>query len=266
MFSSHHALFLSTLLALRSRGGLCRARCSRCASASRACLPDTLEHMADDSAAARGTSFEPTDSLEFGRGVSFFDAIYGFAATLLIANVDAPPAEAWRSLAALADSGVPSQLFGFALSFTVIAVFWRVNVGLMRRLIGLDAPTTILNLVAAALVILIAFTTQGISDPVTTDLFLPTASYALNIALVALAQIAMYQVARVRGLERVRSDARANRLQLLDALVTPVVFLASIPVALFLDATAAKWLWAVLIVLGPLSGRLTARTASRPRA
>jgi uncharacterized membrane protein len=221
--------------------------------------------MADDSAAARDVRFEPTESLEFGRGVSFFDAIYGFAVTLLIANVDAPPPEIWGSMATLAASGVPAQLLGFALSFTVIAVFWRLNVRLMRRLAGLDGPTTVLNLTAAALVILIAFTTQGISDPDSTELSLPTAFYALNIALVALAQIVMYQVARARGLERVRSTARMNRLQLMDALVTPLIFLLSIPIALFVDATTAKWSWALLLVIAPLTGRLVERADSRPR-
>ncbi len=220
--------------------------------------------MADD-AAARDAHFEPTESLEFGRGISFFDAIYGFAVTLLIANVDAPPPEAWGSLAALAASGAAAQLLGFALSFTVIAVFWRLNVRLMRRLTGLDGPTIVLNLVAAALVIIIAFTTQGISDPDSTGLPWPTAFYALNIALVALAQNAMYQVARARGLERVRSSARMNRLQLIDALMTPLVFLLSIPIALFVDASAAMWSWAALLVVAPLTGRLAARADSSPR-
>lgn len=221
--------------------------------------------MAGESTAARRTHFAPTDSLEFGRGVSFFDAVYGFAVTLLIANVDAPPPEAWRSLSALAESGVPAQLIGFALSFTVIAVFWRLNVRLMRRLAGLDGLTTALNLVPAALVVLIAFTTQGISDPASADLALPTAFYALNIALVALAQTVMFQVARSRGLERVPTGARANRLDLIDSLITPLVFLLSIPLALFVDPNAAKWSWATLIVLGPLSGRLTMRALDRPR-
>ncbi|MCR2811035.1 MULTISPECIES: hypothetical protein [unclassified Microbacterium] len=106
----------------------------------------------------------------------------------------------------------------------------------MRRLRGLDAVTTAINLAAAAAVILIAYTTQGISDPATAALPLPTACYAANIALVAFCQIAMFQVARARGLERSPLPGRANLLGVAAALVTPVVFLASIPVALIWGA------------------------------
>lgn len=205
----------------------------------------------------------PTDSPEFGRGVSFFDAIYGFAITLLVANVDPLPPEAWQSVDAFLGSGVPIQLLGFALSFVVIAVFWRTNVRLMRRLTGMDSATITLNLVATGLVVLIPFTTQGISDPHTSALPLPTAVYALNIALVSLAQSAVYQVARSRGLERVPSGARENRWELSDAMVTPAVFLLSIPLALLFGDVVAKSSWASLLILGPLSGTLRARAKAR---
>ena len=193
---------------------------------------------------APADSFVSRRSNEFGRGISFLDAIYGFAATLLIANVDAPPAEAWTSLKALGESSVPAQALGFALSFTVIAVFWRVNVRLVRRLRGLDGVTIAINLLASGLVILIAYTTQGISDPSTADLPLPTAFYAANIALVALCQTAMFQVARARGLERVPTSRRHNLLDTPVRWSTPLVFLVSIPIAMTWGATAGKLTWA----------------------
>lgn len=221
---------------------------------------------------AHSASFLSRSSNEFGRGISFLDAVYGFAATLLIANVDAPPAEAWTSLEALDESGVTSQALGFALSFTVIAVFWRINVRLVQRLRGLDGVTTFINLVAAGMVILIAYTTQGISDPSTAELPLPTAFYAANIALVAFCQTAMYQVARARDLEMMPASRRENLLDTAAALVTPVVFLLSIPIALTWGATAGKLTWASTLLLAPLAGTLTARarrsgserTAGRP--
>ena len=208
---------------------------------------------------------DATDSMPFSRGVSLYDSIYGFAMTLLIANVDPPSADAWQSAAALLASGVGTQLLGFALSFVVIAVVWRANVRLTRRLSGADGPVTALNLLAAALVILIAFTTQGISDPVATDLPLPTALYALNIAAVSLTQTVMYQVARARGLESPRRPDQHNRLEVLGALTTPCVFLASVPVAMFFDANTAKLTWLLLIVINPLTGVLIARSIRADR-
>ena len=44
--------------------------------------------------------------------------------------------------------------------------------------------------------------------------------------------------------------------------MTPLVFLVSIPVAMAFGATAGKLTWAVLIVLGPLSGILASRAKS----
>lgn len=207
-----------------------------------------------DSFAARGES-------EFDRGLSFYDAIYGFAATLLVTNIDAPAADDWRSLGALLSAPVVDQLVAFAISFIVIVVFWRVNVGLVRRLRGLDGPTNAINLVGVGLVILLPFTTQGISDAATTELPLPTAVYAVNVAAVSVAQIAMYQVARSRGLERVRTTTRANRVSLIDGLVTPVYFLASVPVALLAGADAARWFWLGLAPVAVISGRWASRAA-----
>lgn len=203
---------------------------------------------------------------EFDRGVSFFDAIYGFAATLLIANVDAPSPDTWSDISALLDSHLLMQLLGLALSFTVICVMWRLNVRLTRELRGLDGPTTVINLVAVGLVVLLPFTTQGISDTETADLALPTAFYALNVAAASLAQTLMFVVARARGLEREPTSPRENRIRVMDALITPVYFVLTVPVAFVWDADIAKLLWLGLIPLGILSGRLRRRAIARDAA
>ncbi|HWL60773.1 MAG TPA: TMEM175 family protein [Microbacteriaceae bacterium] len=228
----------------------------------------TKQHDPDLSARA-GKTGTPTqlisrETSEFDRGLSFFDAIYAFAITLLIANVDAPPAEAWHDLGTLLDTGVVRQLGGFALSFVVIAAFWRVNLGLVKRVSAMDSATTTMNLVAAAFVVLIPFTTQGISDPASENYVLPTILYAVNIATASIAQLAMFEVARRRGLETDRLSLRAHTAFVLDWLVVPAVFLASIPVALLWGADAGKITWAALLILGPLSAWLVTRRAARP--
>jgi uncharacterized membrane protein len=201
------------------------------------------------------------ETAEFGRGLSFFDAIYAFAITLLVTNIDVPPAEAWVSLDAFAATGVPRQVAGFALSFAVIAVFWRVNVRLVHGISAMDTGTITANLVAAALVILIPFTTQGISDPESASYALPTVIYALNIALASLAQMSMYEVARRRGLERAPTSPDRHRARFARALVTPAVFLLSVPVALAWGGDVAKLFWLTIPVLAPPVGRLAGRSA-----
>ena len=210
------------------------------------------ERTEDDEVIRRDTS-------EFDRGLSFFDAIYGFAVTLLIVNVDLPEPEAWRDLGSLAASGVGQQLLGVALSFVVICALWRVNVRMIKGLTGLDGPMVFGNLLATGLVILVPFTTDAISNPATADLALPTALYAVNIAGVALAQAAVYQRGRAAGLERRPTSSRENGKVLLAATTTPVVFLASVPVALTVGAAAAQFMWVSLVVLLPLTGRLANR-------
>lgn len=201
------------------------------------------------------------DTPEFDRGLSFFDAIYGFAVTLLIGNVDLPEPEAWRDLESLGQSGLGQQLFGVVLSFVVICALWRVNVGLVKRLDGLSGPTMLANLAASGLVILVPFTTDAISNPMTADLPLPTVLYALNIAAVAVAQGLVYQLGRRAGLEHRRTSSRENRFLLLAAATTPAVFLLSVPVALAFGVVAAQLSWASLAVLLPLTGRLADRAA-----
>lgn len=227
--------------------------------------------MTKDGAAAAGdvgantdTSYVSTSSTVFGRDISYFDAVYGFAATLLISNVDAPTADAWTSMDALVESGAGTQALGFLLSFTVIAVFWRLNVQLMRRMKGLDSVTTVLNLMAAASVVFLAFTTQGISDPNSTNLPIPTVLYAVNVALASLLLTAMFQVARARGLMKHPASRRQNLAEVASALVAPLVFLASIPITVEWGAPAGRWCWATLLVLSPAAGIIAGRLSTAP--
>lgn len=199
------------------------------------------------------------ETSEFDRGLSFFDAIYGFAVTLLIANMAAPRRRDWQSVSALLDSGILGQLGAFGLSFAVITLFWRINVRLVQQLREMDPVTVVANLVAAGFVILIPFTTQGIADGQLAGLVLPTVVYAINISGASLSQLAMFQIARRRGMEMEPMSNRANLAWVLDNLAPVCVFVASIPVALIWGGNAGKLSWLSLLVVGPLSARLTAK-------
>jgi uncharacterized membrane protein len=214
----------------------------------------------------RGAPTKPRygrDSVEFARAVAFFDAIYAFALTLLVVNVDPPVASDWASLDALIDSGLGSQLLGFAISFVVIAVFWRVNHRLIARIDAITPGVIVANLVATALVVLVPFSTQGISDSATSDLPLALAVYAVNISLAVIGQTAVFYVARHDGVVVNPLPKRADTIHTLDTLVTPAVFFASIPIAYAFGADWGRWTWASLIVLAPLSGRWAARRVAR---
>ncbi|GAB2524353.1 TMEM175 family protein [Paramicrobacterium agarici] len=207
-----------------------------------------------------GNDVYERDSSGYDRALGFFDAIYGFSLTLLIANLDVPPPEAWQSIDTLLAHEVGSQLTGFLISFIVIAVFWRVNHGTIDRLSRIDSRVITVNIIAAGLIIFIPFSTQGMSDPATADYALPTSLYAVNIAAAMVAQSAIVFVAR-RSEDGADLSRRQWMLWILDAMVGPVVFFASVPVAYVWGGNDAKFVWLALIVLGPLSARLT-RAAS----
>lgn len=50
------------------------------------------------------------ETSSFARVLGFLDAIYGFAVTLLVVNLDATSPEAWRSIDAFIARGMGSQL------------------------------------------------------------------------------------------------------------------------------------------------------------
>ncbi len=205
------------------------------------------------------------EGTEFGRGISFFDAIYAFAITLLITNLDVPPAEAWQDLGTLLGSGLGDQLLGFVISFLVIAAFWKGNADLMSQFRGLDGAAIAANLLTAGLVVLLPFTTQGISDPHLSDLPLPTALYAVNVAAALIAQHLVFEIGCRRGLLEVQYTVREQWAWRLDALAQVAVFAVSIPIAFLVDPQWAWLTWALLIVISPLSGNWVARVNKHAR-
>lgn len=210
-----------------------------------------------------GGWFYGREGAEFGRGLGFFDAIYGFAITLLIANIELPPAEAWGSLSALLDSGLGPQLLGFVISFVVIAAFWRHNTELISRFSGIDSRLITVNLVSVGLIVLLPFTTQGISEPELADYPLPVALYAANVALAIASQSVMYEVGRAQGLLRAVDPPAVVRADRIDAAAKILVFVVSMPVAYLWGPNWGMLTWLLLIVVGPALGRWGARVRAR---
>lgn len=226
-------------------------------------ITPTLMHHNQGVAKVRGVFSR--ERAEFDRGLAFFDAIYGFAITLLIANVDMPPAEAWRDLGTLLSGGVGIQLTGFAISFIVIAAFWSRNASLISEFSGLDGTVIAANLVTAGLIVLLPFTTQGMSDPALTDVPLPTMLYAANVALIMTSLVVTREVGRIRGLVAVGGTLKARWAPRIDAAAQILVFVVSIPVAAYASADWAKVVWIALIPVGVLFGAWSGKVLEADR-
>lgn len=210
------------------------------------------------------------DTSNFDRALGFFDAVYGFALTLLVTTLDVSGTEPWRSVGSLlATNG--SELLSFLISFVVIVVFWRRSHTLIGDFTALDSTTITANVVVMAFVVFIPFTTEAMGDPELQELPLPTVMYALNLGLAILATVVMYQIALSRGLVDNDDPPRARRAQLVDGLVPPLVLFASIPVtylgvSVWGDSSAGKLFWLLLLVTGPVAGRTAERVTRQARS
>lgn len=204
------------------------------------------------------------DTAEFDRSLNFVDAIFGFSATLLVTTLEVPPAADWESLGTLLGGGLGDQLIAFAISFAVIAGFWRTNHRVISTFRALDPVTLRILLYLVALVIFIPFTTKAISDPDPADYPLPTALYAANVAAVVLMTMLLVLVGRWRGLT---DDSTPLSQQISGSVVVAAVFLASIPVAYRFGPDNAKWCWLALLVISPLADLIVKRLSPiRPRS
>jgi uncharacterized membrane protein len=200
---------------------------------------------------------------EFDRAVAFIDATYALALTLLVTTLDIGGERlAWQNLSTL-DDALGSQFIAFLISFVVIAGFWLRNHRMVASWTAIDTPLIVLNLAIVAVVILLPFTTEAMGDERVSDLPLPTAVYALDIALACLLSTAAYLLARRRGLARSEDDPAEPLHVVLAGLTSGAVFLISIAIAYLASPDAARWSWLALVPLAFVDGALARRLASR---
>jgi uncharacterized membrane protein len=168
------------------------------------------------------------------------------------------PATAWTSLSAL-DDEIGAQLVAFAIAFAVIARYWLLHHRMIASFAALDGPLIVANLVLVAGVVLLPFSTRSVGDPGISDLPLPTAVMAANVAAVTIIHNGIYAMARERGLLDPRPTAADLGWWLAAGLVPAVVFIASIPVAYAASPLTAKLTWLAVLPLGLTVDRMAAR-------
>ena len=194
------------------------------------------------------------EDLEFARAVTFFDAIFAFAVTLLITTVDDFSPAAWSSLAALKETNGPS-LLAFTISFVVVMSFWRAHHQGVTSLSALDSQLLGLNCLVMFGIVLMPFTTEALGK--LGDMPLPVAVYAVDITATYLVLHAVELVADRRGLRPTRMTRPELRSNLAISAVLPVIFLGSIPLAYLVSPQTAEWSWVAVAVLVPVVRRLT---------
>lgn len=173
--------------------------------------------------------------------------MFAIALTLLVLSISFPVLD-HPTASELGDSlhdRLP-ELGSYLLSFAVLGMIWVRHHAFYRGVATIDLRLTQLNLAYLAVIAFLPYPTQvlgryGDTGPA-------VALYAATIVLVvALAWLKHWHCERAGLFVNGLAPRRPLRF-----LWVPAVFLASIPVALLVDTQLALWMWALLLLLGPL--------------
>lgn len=189
--------------------------------------------------------------LEYDRIVFFSDAVFAIAITLLAVNLRVPDTGHIGSAHELGKA-IPG-IFGFAISFAVIAFFWVGHHATFRYITAIDRPLIALNLVLLGTIAFLPYPTEVLSASSAQPA--AVVFYAACCALAGLAQAAVWVYATRSPAKLTDPSAESLRtLYLLRILRIPAVFLLSIPVAV-VAPKMAPYIWLLIWVSGAVLNR-----------
>ncbi|WP_369187457.1 TMEM175 family protein [Streptomyces sp. R08] len=200
----------------------------------------------------------PRHSPGTARLIALSDGIYAIAMTLLVINV-AVPADLSDAAFHKALSGTLPSLGAFALSFTLIAGFWRDHRRILTAVPVETGVVTRLTLLGLGLVALLPFPTSLLAeyaskpDAVALYAGAMAAIHAVHAALLLLTQRQVHPSPD--------SPAAKTRLRFTVQLASSVlVFVLSIPLA-YVNTAAAMWFWITIVPAHVVLGHYHRRQA-----
>ncbi|WP_421933345.1 TMEM175 family protein [Phenylobacterium sp.] len=114
--------------------------------------------VAHRGAPALAVRAEPHDESLLHRLLFFSDAVFAIVLTLLVLELRPPEAHGPEALRA-ALAGMGGHFVAFAMTFTVIGIFWAAHMNTLRALRRFDWPTALVNLVFLFPICLLPFVT-----------------------------------------------------------------------------------------------------------
>ena len=205
--------------------------------------------------AASGSSVERGVGKE--RTLAFSDGVFAIAITLLVLNIEIPalPDESSGALDRALDAAVP-DIVSYFIGFYVIGKFWLAHHRLFDDLDELDGRLMNANLLFLAMIALLPFPTGMLGEHA--ELTTGVVAFAAAVSLAGFAETLLLVLAHRKGMLGSRRHG-PWRAELYEALSTPAVFLASIPIA-FASPDGAKYFWLVLIAVRVGGARLGLRS------
>ncbi|MFB7707787.1 TMEM175 family protein [Streptomyces sp. NPDC056105] len=185
------------------------------------------------------------------RFLALSDGVFAIAMTLLALDITLPagldPAGFERAL-----GDVVPNLWAYAISFLVIAAFWRGHHEMFRSTREVDGTVIRLGLLGLGLIALMPFPTTLLAEY--GDQPQAVAVYSGAVAAMGAAQLALAVVLWKRpwlGGEALPDPVARNDVADLASVV--LVFAVAVPLA-FVSPAGAKWWWVVLIPLKAVTG------------
>ena len=188
---------------------------------------------------------------DLSRATAFSDGIFTIAATLLVLSIDVPDlsqADAGQLAHDLAKQS--DQYVSYAISFAVIGLLWFRHHRFFHGLAEIDAKMLALNLAYLAFVAFVPFPTELLGDY--SNQPIAVALYAATISGVAIFGAAMWWYSGHAHLFKTAELEAVARRNALRVSATPVVMLASIPVA-YVDTSAAQFMWLLILIARPMA-------------
>ena len=185
--------------------------------------------------------------------IAFSDAVFAIAITLLVlplTELDLDPDHLAGQLRAASP-----QILVFAVGFAVIGLYWLSHHAWFSRVRTVDDRLLKINLLVLACIAFLPFPTSVLGTHSGTA---GTVFYAAAVALTGTTLLLMWTYL-LRNPELFEADSTAAlRRHALVGLVTPVVFAASIPVAL-ITADGGKLVWLLIWPASTVVSRLVSR-------
>jgi uncharacterized membrane protein len=183
-------------------------------------------------------------TLEFDRIVTFNDAVYAIALTLLVVTIEVPRVPEPTNRRALYDAlqDMQPQVITFFTSFIVIASFWVANHRFVERLGAFDRPLLRANLLYLAFVAFLPFPAAVLGDFDRNAV--AVTFYAITLAVLSAVEALMFWLAWRGNLLRRVVTPSIVRYGTIAALIPVGMFLLSIPIA-FVEPWLAILSWFV---------------------
>jgi uncharacterized membrane protein len=182
---------------------------------------------------------------EVDRVVFFSDAVFAIAMTLLAFSIRVPVVAAAQTAGAVRHLAGP--LLGYVLTFWVLGLYWMAHHRMFRFVERIDSTFITLNLLLLAFIAIMPVPSELLGRQGGTSA--AVIFYAVTVSLVGLSMSGLWIYAtyhRRLVVPDLSHDIVASATA--RSLSVPVVFLASIPVAVVSPA-AAKYFWLSLILI-----------------